>query len=405
VSRPRLLFVSTRFLFPVDSGGKIRTTQILRGLKGGRFDVTLASPAPANWRERHAADIAAVADEFIDWPERPKDLKWKLWRVSLLTSSLPVPVASDRSAAGAALIEQALREQRPDVVVADFAHAAVLVPERIDAPSVMFTHNVEAEIFERHARVAANPVMKAVWRGQLAKMTRFEGDVLRRYGHVVAVADRDAKYFAERYGVRGATVIPTGVDLDYFDFREPPAGFGVVFTGSMDWLANQDGISFLMDEVWPHVAERLPAATMTVVGRAPPGNLVRRASALGLNWRFTGFVDDVRPFMREASAYVIPLRVGGGTRLKAFEAMACGCPIVSTQIGVEGLSLAPGRHYRCADTAAAIAAELCDLLGDHARAVRLAREARELVEKNYSFRAAARVFESACESVLRKPGP
>ena len=142
MSRKRLLFVSPRFLFPMDQGGKIRTGNILRGMKGGAFEVTLASPAPAN-QQAFAADIAAACDRFVSWPEQPPS---RVRRALALASRLPVAAATDRSAAGQAVIAGVLAE-KPDVVVADFPHADVLMPRGIDAASVMFTHNVEAEIF------------------------------------------------------------------------------------------------------------------------------------------------------------------------------------------------------------------------------------------------------------------
>src|SRR4029079_12593751 len=135
-----------------------------------------------------------------------------------------------------------------------------------------------------------------------------------------------------QYGVRDVSVIPTGVDLDYFTWQAPRAsadadGGTVVFTGSMDWMANGDGIEYFMDEVWPIVARARPRARCVIVGRSPPAPLVERARTRGLDWHFTGFVDDVRPYVREAQVYVIPLRIGGGTRIKVYEAMALGCPV------------------------------------------------------------------------------
>jgi hypothetical protein len=203
--RPRLLFVSPRFLFPMDQGGKIRTGNILRGLKGGAFDVTLASPAPADVR-RFAGDLDAACDHFISWPEH---MRTRLDRVVSLMSRLPVAVASDRSAAGSARILAAL-ETKPAVVVVDFPHAGVLVPPAIDAATVMFTHNVEAEIFTRHAS-RARGMWRLIWSAQSRKMTRFEGDTLRRFDSVIAVSQRDAEVLTRQYGLVEVESIDTRV--------------------------------------------------------------------------------------------------------------------------------------------------------------------------------------------------
>jgi polysaccharide biosynthesis protein PslH len=189
VGKPRLLFVSTRFLFPVDSGGKIRTTQVLRGLLGGTFDITLASPAPAGSRDQFAAEIATVCNRFIDWPELPLRPWRNLARLGLVRSKLPIPIATDRSQQGSAIVAKLLAE-RPTVVVFDFPHSFVLAPSRIDIPCVMFTHNVEAEIFARHAKVAKSAIHRTIWQSQYRKMLEFEKETLRFFDTVIAVAER-----------------------------------------------------------------------------------------------------------------------------------------------------------------------------------------------------------------------
>jgi glycosyltransferase involved in cell wall biosynthesis len=155
-----------------------------------------------------------------------------------------------------------------------------------------------------------------------------------------------------------------------------------------------------MDEVWPRIVAAMPDAAMTVVGRKPPADLVERARSRGLRWTFTGRVDDIRPHVRSAAAYVIPLRVGGGTRIKAFEAMAMGVPVVSTSIGIEGLELEAGHHFLQADSAEALARELVRLLTDEALGRTLARTARAHVESKFSNAAVARVFEQICGDTL-----
>jgi glycosyltransferase involved in cell wall biosynthesis len=398
-TKPQLLFVSTRFLFPVDSGGKIRTTQVLRGLKGGRFDITLVSPAPATARSLFAADIAGVCDRFVSWPEQARGLAFALKRIALLASKLPVPVATDRCAAGLAAVDGLLAE-RPDLVVIDFPHAAVLAPAAFGVPSVVFTHNVEAEIFARHARVATAAWRKWIWSNQHHKMLAFERRTLQRFDGVVAVAERDAEVFRRDFGITNVAVISTGVDLDFFAYQGPATNDTCVFIGSMDWLANVDGIEFFMAEVWPLIVRERPGARMLVVGRSPPQSLVERAR--GLNWHFTGFVDDVRPYVRDAAVSVIPLRIGGGTRLKAYEAMAMGCPVVSTAIGIEGLPVEDGVHYRRADTAADMAGRVIGMFTDRDAAAAQARDARAYVERNFSYRSVAREFEAICLEVIRR---
>ena len=403
--RRRLLFVSSRYLFPTDSGGKIRTVNILRGMKDGAFEITLASPLPAHTRPGDATDVGSVCDRFVGWPGAARGALFQWSRMRHLVSRLPVAVATDNSKAGRRAISKEL-EQGPDIVVVDFPHAAILAPPPYRCPGVMFTHNVELEIYHRHAEISRNPLKRAIWRNQAGKMERYERELLSRFTTVVAVADRDREYFQREYGVGNVSVIPTGVDLGYFTYGgnaalEDGDGGTVVFTGSMDWMANVDGVKFFMDSVWPAVSSARPGARCVIVGRSPPRTLVERARALRLNWEFTGFVDDVRPFVHNAHVYVIPLRVGGGTRIKVYEAMAMGCPVVSTRIGVEGLPVENGRHFLEADSAGDMAAAVLSLLDDRERSTRLALQARKYVEENMSARRAAQVFEQICLRALR----
>ena len=405
-ARPQLLFVAPWFLFPTTTGGRIRSADILRGLKGGRFEVTLASPAPDD-PAAFGDELSRACDRFVSWPAPRRGPLWSYTRLRHILADLPISVATDRWPAATAKIAAEL-SRRPDVVVVDFVHTAVLMPPMPETPSVLFTHNVEAEIFRRHAEVAGNPMTQAIWCSQHRKMERFEDRILKQFKGVIAVSNRDASHFRSRYGVENISVIPTGVDLNFF---QPPPGQAaaglnlagetetLVFTGSMDWMANIDGIEFFMTEVWPILAAARPKLRFVVVGRNPPEALVEKARQRSLPWEFTGFVDDVRPYVHGAQAYVIPLRVGGGTRLKVFEAMAMGSPVVSTAIGVEGLPLEPGQHYLAADTAESFATEVLRLLDDAELRRRIAISARQHVEQNFSSQVVADRFDEICARI------
>lgn len=399
-ARRRLVFVSPVFLFPADAGGKIRTANILRGLKeSGDFDITLLSPGtPAqtrDWQEQ----LGQLCDQFVAWAPAPRRPSWL--RALGLLQSLPVNVLADRTGPALNTVRATLRDQRPDVVVFDFVHAAVLKPEEWTGPSVCFTHNVEAEIFERHAKTTARAWLRWIWASQAEKMRRFEQAALASFTRVVAVSERDAHQFDTRYGLKHARSIPTGVDLDHFSWQPPAQGQPTaVFMGSMDWAANVDGVRFFLEDVWPLVLQRMPQAQLRVVGRNPPESLVQ-ARVPGVS--FSGFVDDVREHVRDAQAFVIPLRVGGGTRIKAFEAMAMGLPVVSTSIGIEGLDVSDGLHFLRADDAGALAEATLRLFEDAELRLHLSKAARSLVQDRFGHRVAAAVFAGVLDEALEVP--
>jgi glycosyltransferase involved in cell wall biosynthesis len=409
----RLLFVSPRFLFPMDQGGKIRTGNILRAMKGGAFEVTLASPAPPD-HAYYAGDLEAACDHFVWWPERtPSPLR----RMMTLASRLPVAAATDRSKAGRYAVRQALADH-PDVVVVDFPHADVLMPERINAgrtkagrikpASVMFTHNVEAEIFERHA-ARARGLWRLVWAGQSRKMTRFEQQSLARYDAVIAVSERDRAVLSQRYQLEAVEAIDTGVDLEFFamnppqDEVDPGTDAGtLIFTATMSWAANVEGIHFLLDEVFPLLIRARPNISAVIVGRDPPPALAEKIRDRGLNVTLTGFVDDIRPYVAKSNVYVIPLFVGSGTRIKAFEAMAMGRAVVSTTLGVEGLNITDGAHFLRADDATEFSRSILALLDDISLRKRIASAARGLMEARFSWSRVARQFEDICLRALER---
>jgi glycosyltransferase involved in cell wall biosynthesis len=197
-------------------------------------------------------------------------------------------------------------------------------------------------------------------------------------------------------------VVPNGVDLDFFrpsarsTLREPPT---LLFFGAIDYYPNTDAMHFFLRDVFPHLLERYPHVRLCIVGRKPPESISAYRSA---NVEVTGVVDDVRPWLERADVVVVPLRIGGGTRLKILEAMAMGKAVVSTALGAEGLAVTPEHDLLVADDAPAFVAQIGRLLDDPALRLRVGASARRLVASRYSWKAAveglSRFYDELLES-------
>jgi glycosyltransferase involved in cell wall biosynthesis len=374
-------------------------------------DVTFAGLVADDSQEAAAA-LAHEYSKCAVWSREPKTSlalpkAYFLFGAAVnLFSSLPYAVERFESSRWTESIRRLLSEQKFDLIVCDFLFPALSLPwgEKVRSlvPWVIFQHNVESMIWLRRAETQVG-VSGYYWREQWRRMKRHEGDMCSRFDGVITVSDEDASIFREQFGltnVLGST--PTGVDLHYFQSvpRVLPDAPTVVFVGSMDWYANVDGVKWFAEEVWPLVQREVPQARFVVVGRKPPAEIVALASS-GRNIEVTGTVPDVRPFLRGADVVVVPLRIGGGTRLKIYEAMAAEVPVVSTRVGAEGLNVEDGRHLLLADSAGDTAAQVVRVLRTPALGAELARYALEELARPCSWEAAARIFETACMDLRR----
>jgi glycosyltransferase involved in cell wall biosynthesis len=233
---------------------------------------------------------------------------------------------------------------------------------------------------------------------QARRMFNFEADICRRAGHIVAVSKSDNETMRNLFGVTRVSDVPTGVDIDYFNPEgQTGSPADLVFVGSMDWLPNIDGMTWFLGEILPLIRRRRPDCSVAIVGRKPPQSLLERASSDKL-LRVTGTIPDIRPWLWGARVSIVPLRIGGGTRLKIYEAMAAGAPVVSTTVGAEGLDVQHGNNILLADDPAAFAECCLGLLTHDERRRAMASTARDHVVRNYSWDGVARTFEAILES-------
>jgi sugar transferase (PEP-CTERM/EpsH1 system associated) len=373
-------------LLPLDHGGKIRSFHLAKEL-ARTHEVSLFTfyePMAEDPHEDLKGTFAEVVCVPLNIP-RKNGMAEYIGYAKNLFSPWPYSVTKYCQPHVARALRRHLESKSYDVILCDFLLTAGVIPWDLAGPKVLFTHNVEAQIWQRHFDVARNPVWKAACYREFRTMARMERDYLRRAEHVLAVSEADRQIFAHDLDASRISVIPTGVDADYFqpapEMEEPNA---LVFTGSMDWLPNEDGILYFAEKILPIVRNEVPDTMLWVVGRRPSQNLLKLQNRVA-GIKVTGRVEDIRPYIGRASVYVVPLLVGGGTRLKIFEAMAMGKAIVSTRIGAEGLPVVSGEHICLADEAEEFAGQTIALLKQPERRAGLGEAARTLVERSYSW--------------------
>jgi glycosyltransferase involved in cell wall biosynthesis len=370
----KIIWVKPGKLLPLDSGGKLRSYNILRHLSESH-ELTYFSYYAGNRDVAYEQEISkhlpgAVCAHSGDSNATPfgRGLDY-LRRVALRA---PYAVSRFTAPQAKTQLAQWFSRRYFDVAVCDFLASTLNFPQNLEIPTVLFQHNVESILWRRRAQMEARWLDRSIAKIEYAKMRRFEPRQVRRFHHVIAVSEADRDMMSAMVDPSRISVVPTGVDLAQFRYDpnyEPDSPF-VVFTGSMDWNPNIDGVEFFCDKIWPLILARIPDARFRIVGRDPDSRVFNLASS---SVEVTGSVPSIVSHLRESAVFVVPLRIGGGTRIKIYEAMAMGKATVSTTIGAEGLDVRDGSDILLADDPSRFADSVCSLLLD--------REMRRGLEK------------------------
>lgn len=396
----RILWAKAGKILPVDTGGKIRSINILRQL-ARRHEVTYLSwyggpPDPA-YDEALRAEFPGAITVAGAWPEgiAGQGLKY----AAGFAGGEPFAVRKFTHPAVAARVQDLYARGGLDVGICDFLSATGNFPARLTRPSVLFQHNVESALWARQAAHAQGLPRRLVYPIEARRMAACEAREVRRFHHVIAVSAHDRALMAPWTDPARISVTPTGVDLGQFGAGAPPAGEArplVVFVGSMDWEANADGIDWFCREAWPRVAAARPDAVLRVVGRKPPARIQALASP---TIEVTGTVPSVVEHLHAAAVNIVPLRIGGGTRLKIYEAMAARRPVVATRVGAEGLDVTHGEDILLEDEPAAFADAILRLLADPAARTRLGDAAARTAAR-FDWPNVIRDFEGSLEAAI-----
>jgi glycosyltransferase involved in cell wall biosynthesis len=317
-------------------------------------------------------------------------LRWYLLLFLNLLSFKPYSAWRFRSTQMKIEIESRVRSEKYDLIHVDTIALAEYVRYAGQTPSILNHHNIESTLLLRRASNEKNPLVKFYLLFQGKKLRRFESKWIRKFTLNVTVSELDKQeLMALSPGIR-AEVVPNGTDIDYFKpstvlhiSRDKPS-CSLIYTGGMTWYPNRDAMTYFCRQILPLIKNQIPEIELAVIGRNPPRELVEMADGDG-SIKLLGYVEDVRPHINRAAVYVVPIRVGGGTRLKILDAMACGKAIVSTSIGCEGLDVSPGINILVGDTPEDFAASVVSLLRNSEMRRDLERNARRLAEEKYSW--------------------
>lgn len=397
----RVLVVDEELPWPANTGKRLRTFNLLTALSQS-FQIDLLVHANGDTPEARAALESRgirvhVASSRV--PDRT-GLSFPLRLAGSLLKGLPYSVDSHHQPAFAEHLARLAASTRFDLLHCEWTPYATYAMAH-SLPVCIAAHNVEWEIWSRTAATERRPAHHLLFSAQTTLMRRFEQRVFSRFGHATAVSTGDAARIAEM-GCRHVTVVPNGVDATRYvppvvDDAPPRS---LVFSGSMDWRANQDAIQWFIDEVHPLLLAQ-GDYQFHVVGRSPPSWL-QDPSRVPRQLVVTGAVDLVQPFIANAAVYVVPLRVGGGSRLKILEALSMGRAVVSTTVGAEGLDVTPGVDIVIADSAADFAAATEALWRDLAGRQRLGAAGRALIERQYRWEQIAPLQAAAWRAAMAR---
>lgn len=377
----KILFVAPYAPVPPTFGGALRIYHLLKQA-ARRHDVSLVAYGGNTeyqlLREHFGRSLRHIFLLPYPWTDRFRRIG-QLYALCSAHSFFHHLIYSDQMQM---LIDAVIEKERFDLIQAEFAVMGAF-DFKTGAVKILDAHNVEYDNFLRMSQRVGSVLRKIHYRREYKKFFREEISACKKYDAIFITSQRDKFILHKDVPAVPKFVIPNGVDTEYFapspSSREE---YSLVFTGMMGYVPNYDGMEYFLDAIFPRILNRIPGTKIYIVGSKPPKHLVRRASS---NIIVTDYVHDVRPFIDRAKVYVVPLRMGGGTRLKILEAMSMKIPIVTTTIGCEGIDVRDNETAFVRDEPAAFADAVVTLLRDQQTASRLVNNSYEKVRTTYDW--------------------
>jgi polysaccharide biosynthesis protein PslH len=379
----KILILSTRLPYPHNTGAKIRAFQLMKAL-ASRYQVTLLTfygdakeEVYFNVFDDIGIKLIPILREKIDASVGIKEI------FSGFVSRIPFTVAKYYDSRMSITLKELLDDH--DVIHCEHMHMAQYLSKVQDKIMVLDAHNVEAQIAERLVQIETHPVRRALLSWNSKAMYRFEKNICKRFDLILAVSAQDCTYYTQTYRAKNVRILENGVDLEFFQ-KSPPGmteQLKLVFVGMMGWMPNSDGVKYFVSEILPMIKKEFPFIQFDIVGKDPPEDVLKLSENPGV--RVTGTVNDIRPYIWNSQVYIVPLRFGGGTRLKILEAFSMHKPVVSTSLGCEGIECQHEKELLIADTAPKFTDAVIRLLRNPALRAELCGNAAQLVKNTYGW--------------------
>ena len=399
----RVVIVDSDVSYPATSGKRLRTLNLMLRL-AERHHITYVGRCAKNSAEdRQAPDFLrdhGIEPVMVHDPiAKKKGLAFYGRLFANLFCAEPYSVASHKSPAMEHALAEIAAKGTTDLWQFEWISCLRMLDEAVPGPRVLVAHNVETLIWERYWRNERNVLKRLYLRGQWRKFQRCERAAFHEADRVVAVSPEDAALVREQFGQPNVDVVDNGIDRGFFEqVQARRDAHKILFLGALDWRPNLDAVNLLLERIFPQVKAHAPAAILQIVGRNPSTQLRERiAGTQGVELHAD--VADVRPYLAEAGVMTVPLRIGGGSRLKILEALASGLPVVSSKVGAEGLALTPGEHFVQADEAE-MAAALVQAMRTPQTMAAQAERGRTVVLEHYDWDVLAKKLEQTWENCL-----
>lgn len=408
----KILIITAYLPYPLDAGGRVRQYELLKRL-AKKHEITLISFI----NSQKELEYVPLIEEFcfrvetVMQRQRPVVPRSKtLDRLSRLGQIIYTPftkettslVQSFDSPELTSKIDEVMREQDFDLVQVEFTQMAGYLPERCVIPSILIEHDIMFRKCYRFFQASSSPLIKTQTLIDYRKLREFELKACQKYDEIIVMSREDRGFLLKYQPDLNISVIPNGVDADNFKTRRAGTPENIVFIGWMENTPNIDALNYFYHRIFPLIKRKTPQAKLVIIGKGAPQALQALYRDNSIN--FTGYVDDLRPYLANCAAFIVPLRIASGTRLKILEAMAAGCPIISTSIGAEGLELTDGKNILIADNPKTFASAVVEIMTNIELQKQLGHSAAKLAQDKYDWEIIARLQDNFYFGMVNKNG-